>query len=94
MPTLNPYLGHVAIFVKGLTLNLIDLFPELIGFSRNQFKIDNKANTPAAKRQLALTIAGRYHSAYIGNAQVSEKGIKYVRLTPNQLGITKCNRSK
>ena len=91
---MQPYLGHVTIFVKGLTLNLRDLFPKLIEFSRSQFKINNKANTPAAKRQLALTIAGRYHSPYIRNEQISEKGIKYVRLTPNQLGITKCNRSK
>ena len=45
--------------------NLTDLFVMLIGFGTNQFKINNKVNTPAAKRQLVLTIAGRYHHTYI-----------------------------
>ena len=72
----------------------MDLFPWLVGFSRNQIKINNKANKPAAKRQLALTIVGRYHNTYIRAAQLSNKGIKYARLTFQQLDIAKRNRSK
>jgi hypothetical protein len=72
----------------------MNLFPQLIESRKNQVKINNKANKPAAKRQLSLTIVGSYHNPYINSAQLSNEGIRYVRLTSCRLDITKRYRGK